>query len=72
MNTDNNPIHPLPWLYSPYQELSDDQVVAILDFLYELTNAFENRYFHQLHRTNQKPEPANHQTTAEIEHNNDR
>ena len=54
MNTDKPPVDPLPWLYSPYQELTDDQVVAILDFLYELTNAFENRYFDQLRRAEQR------------------
>ena len=44
------PDHPLPWLYSPYQELSDQQAAAIRDFLYELITAFENRYAGQLHR----------------------
>jgi hypothetical protein len=58
MSRPNNepPLHPLPWLYSPYQELSDEQALAILDFFYELTTAFENRYFAQLHRSNRKAE----------------
>ncbi|PUD98306.1 MAG: hypothetical protein C3L24_00310 [Candidatus Sedimenticola endophacoides] len=56
MNRQSPPVHPLPWLYSPYQELSDQQVVAILDFLYELTNAFENRYYDQIHRATRKEE----------------
>lgn len=62
MKTNKPPIHPPPWLYSPYQELSDDQAVAILDFLYELITAFENRYFDQLHRARRKAEKAKHRT----------
>lgn len=58
MKTNKPPVHPPPWLYSPYQELADDQVVTILDFLYELTNAFENRYFDQLHRASRKAKKA--------------
>ena len=54
MEIDKPPIHPPPWLYSPYQEMTDEQVVAVLDFLYELINAFENRYFDQLHRARRK------------------
>lgn len=50
------PLHPLPWLYSPYQEFSDEQALAILDFLYELANAFGNRYFDQLHRASRQAE----------------
>lgn len=52
MNNQTPLDHPIPWLYSRHQELSDEQVVAILDFLYELTNAFENRYFGQLYHAN--------------------
>jgi len=31
-------------------------LLAILEFLYELTTAFENRYFARLHRANRKAE----------------
>jgi hypothetical protein len=58
------PDQPLPWLYSPYQALSDEQVAAILDFLYELTTAFENRYFGQLHRARQKADEERMQVTT--------
>lgn len=57
---------PLPWLSSPDQELSDEQVVAILDFLYELTNAFENRYFDQLQRAERETEKEQKVTGTEL------
>ena len=41
---------PEPSLYLPKPELSDETVVELLDFLYELTTAFENAYYDQLHR----------------------
>jgi len=50
MNRRDRSIHPDPWLYSACQDLSDQAAVEILDFLYELTTAFENRYYAQLRR----------------------
>ena len=41
-------------------ELSDESATEMLDFLYELINAFENQYRDQLQRhyqTNQLPQP---------------
>ena len=58
MRNDNPPIHPPPWLFSPYQEMTDEEVEAVLDFLYEMTNAFENRYASQLQRAARKKEKA--------------
>jgi hypothetical protein len=40
--------------------LSDEAAAEMLDFLYELINAFENHYRHQLQRhdqTHQPPQP---------------
>ncbi|WP_459871807.1 hypothetical protein, partial [Endothiovibrio diazotrophicus] len=39
-----------------HQELADQATIEILDFLYELTTAFENRYFAQLRRAEQARE----------------
>jgi hypothetical protein len=58
MRNDNPPVHPLPWLYSPYQEMTDEEVDAVHDFLLELINAFGNRYASQLHRAARKREKA--------------
>jgi len=58
VKNDNPPIHPPPWLYSPYQEMTDKEVEAVIDFLYELINAFENRYAAQLYRIARKKEKA--------------
>ncbi|MBI2290554.1 MAG: hypothetical protein HYU73_09525 [Betaproteobacteria bacterium] len=41
---------PGPSLYLPKPQLSDEAAVELLDFLYELTTAFENAYSDQLHR----------------------
>ncbi|GAB6040077.1 hypothetical protein [Endothiovibrio diazotrophicus] len=56
MKTPTSPVHPTPWLHSAHQELSDQATIEILDFLYELTTAFENRYFAQLRRAEQARE----------------
>jgi hypothetical protein len=58
MKNHNSPVHPLPWLYSPYQEMTDEEVDAVHDFLLELANAFGNRYASQLHRIARKKEKA--------------
>jgi hypothetical protein len=50
MRNRHPPAHPLPWLYSPYQEMTGEKVHAVHDFLLELTNSFGNRYASQLHR----------------------
>jgi len=39
-----------PSLCLPKPELSDETAAQLLDFLYELTTAFENAYYDQLHR----------------------
>ena len=41
---------PEPSLYLPKPELSNQTVVELLDFIYELTTAFENAYYDQIHR----------------------
>ncbi len=41
---------PEPSLSLAKPELSDEAAVELLDFLYELTTAFENAYYDQLHR----------------------
>jgi hypothetical protein len=41
---------PEPSLCLAKPELSDEAAVELLDFLYELTTAFENAYYDQLHR----------------------
>ncbi len=38
-------------------ELSDEVASEMLDFLYELINAFENQYSNQLRRYHQPSEP---------------
>ena len=38
-------------------ELSDETVSEVLDFLYQLTTAFENQYANQLRRYYQSIEP---------------
>jgi hypothetical protein len=38
-------------------ELSDEVAAEMLDFLYQLINAFENQYSNQLHRYHQSSEP---------------
>ena len=58
--------HPSPWLYSPYQEMTDEEVEAVLDFLYEPITAFENRYFDQLHRTKLRKEKALRHSTTKL------
>ena len=58
MKNDNPPVHPLPWFYSPYQEMSDEEADAVFEFLLELTNSFGNRYASQLHRSSRKKEKA--------------
>ena len=40
-------------LFAELPELSDEMVSGILDFLYELTTAFENHYANQLRRYHQ-------------------
>ena len=46
---------PSLWLAKP--ELSDEAAAQLLDFLYEITTAFENAYFAQLHRYYANPQP---------------
>jgi len=58
MRNDNPPVHPLPWFYSPYQEMTDEEADAVHDFLLELINAFGNRYASQLHRIAKEREEA--------------
>lgn len=41
---------PEPSLWFAKPELSDETAAQLLDFLYELTTAFENAYYDQLHR----------------------
>ena len=43
-----NEPEPSLWLAKP--ELSDETAAQLLDFLYELTTAFENAYYDQLPR----------------------
>jgi len=43
-----NEPEPSLWLAKP--ELSDETAAQLLDFLHELTTAFENVYYDQLHR----------------------
>lgn len=39
--------------------LSDDAVIEILDFLYEIINRFESHYFDQIHRYYHQQSPQN-------------
>ena len=45
-------------LFAELPELSDEMVSVILDFLYELTTAFENHYANQLRRYHQPCDAA--------------
>jgi hypothetical protein len=50
-------MNPLSLLLLEPPELSDEAASEMLDFLYELTNAFENHYRNQLQRYHQPIEP---------------
>lgn len=55
-----NPLHPPPMLLVDPPEVSDEVASEILNFLYELVNAFEDHYANQLrryHETNTSPQP---------------
>lgn len=52
---------PVPSLCLPKPQLSDEAAVELLDFLYELTTAFENAYYDQLHRTHASFDHSEHQ-----------
>lgn len=41
---------PGPSIWLPKPQLSDEAAAQLLDFLHEFTAAFENAYYHQLHR----------------------
>lgn len=43
-----NEPEPSLWLAKP--QLSDETAAQLLDFLHDLTTAFENAYYDQLHR----------------------
>jgi len=56
---------PGPSLCLPKPQLSDEAAVELLDFLYELTTAFENAYYDQLHRYYAFDHSEHHQSPTE-------
>ncbi len=48
--------HQLPPLVALPNELSDEAVATLLEFLYQLTDAFESAYAGQLHRYYRRPD----------------
>ena len=57
---------PMPPMVIDAPELSDETAAQILDLLNELTDAFSDRYFHQLRRYDRSQEaPPTHDWTAE-------
>ncbi len=55
-------MNPLSLLFVDPPDLADESVCQMLDFLYQLTNAFENHYAPQIRRFYQQ----NHQSQADL------
>ncbi len=49
-------MNPMSLMFVDPPELTDDAAAEVLDFLFELTNAFENHYLEQLRRHYQSNE----------------
>ena len=49
-------MNPMSLMFVDPPELTDDAAAEVLDFLFELTNAFENQYLVQLRRHYQSNE----------------
>jgi hypothetical protein len=43
-------MNPMSLMFVDPPQLTDEAAAEVLDFLFELTNAFENHYFEQLRR----------------------
>jgi hypothetical protein len=53
----DNPLLPPPMLLVDPPQVSDEVASEILNFLYELVNAFEHHYANQLRRYHESTEP---------------